>query len=104
MRMAKRASSKTGVADETASFQRPKTMVERAHARELGPKRAVNLTASAHYLNEAKAMGLNLSEIFDTALRAAVREAMEREIAEFAEWQNKNIAKHGLFGAKWRSW
>lgn len=72
-------------------------MAERARARENGPKRAVNLTASAHYLNEAKAMGLNLSEIFDTALRAAVRTQIEREIAEFAEWQKKDIEEHGLW-------
>ncbi len=64
----------------------------------------MNLTASAHYLSEAKAMGLNLSEIFDAALREAVRARIKRELAEFAEWHNKHIEEHGLFGAKWRSW
>jgi antitoxin CcdA len=104
MRMAKRRSpgKPAGVAEGTAAFQPPKTMAERARQRENGPKRAVNLTASAHCLSEAKAMGLNLSEIFDTALREAVRSQIKRELAEFADWHNKHIEEHGLWSDRVR--
>ncbi|MCC6919030.1 MAG: type II toxin-antitoxin system CcdA family antitoxin [Alphaproteobacteria bacterium] len=93
-------SGRAGLAEDATPFQ-PLARPVRADGDE---KQRVNLTASAHYLGEAKRLRLNLSEIFDTALRVAVRAQFERELAEYADWHNTHIAEHGVFGAKWRSW
>ena len=83
-------------------------MAQRAFEEKHPLKRAVNLTASSYWLHEAKALGLNLSELFGAALEAAVRDAerkhLERDIAAFAESYNKHVEDNGVFGETWRSW
>ena len=69
-------------------------------------KRAANLSVDAALLDEAKALGLNLSATFETGLRDAVR------AAKAAQWQADNraaqqssndwIEKHGLPLAEYR--
>lgn len=69
-------------------------------------KRAANLSVDAALLDEAKALGLNLSATFETGLRDAVR------AAKAAQWQADNraalqssndwVEKHGLPLAEYR--
>ncbi len=69
-------------------------------------KRAANLSVDAALLDEAKALGLNLSATFETGLREAVR------AAKAAQWQADNraalqssndwVEKHGLPLAEYR--
>lgn len=69
--------------------------------RDLSVKRAVNLTASTWYLDEARRLGMNFSEIFGEALARAVedarREEFKREHAAYVEWANKDIDDNGLW-------
>lgn len=70
-------------------------------------KRAANLSVDAALLDEAKALGLNLSATFEGGLRDAVR------VAKAAQWQADNraalqssndwVEKHGLpLGEYWQ--
>lgn len=69
-------------------------------------KRAVNLSVDAALLDEAQALGLNLSATSETGLRGAVR------AAKAAQWQADNraalqssndwVEKHGLPLAEYR--
>lgn len=69
-------------------------------------KRAANLSVDAALLDEAKALGLNLSATFETGLREAVR------AAKAAQWQADNraalqssndwVETHGLPLAEYR--
>lgn len=69
-------------------------------------KRAANLSVDAALLDEAKALGLNLSATFEAGLRDAVR------AAKAARWQADNraalqssndwVEKHGLPLAEFR--
>ena len=104
--MAKAKTPKTppGFSEEAPTPPAPpprKPMAQRAYEEAHPPRRAVNLTASSYWLHEAKTLGLNLSEIFGVALEAEVRaqrrEELTREMAEFAEWYNKDIEEHGLW-------
>ncbi len=72
------------------------------------PKRPVNLSITAQTLDQAKAMGINLSKTVDTFLQGEVKrqywekwnETNKDAIAAY----NNRIAKHGLPLAKYRSW
>lgn len=70
-------------------------------------KRAVNLTASAPLLDEAKALGLNLSRMFESSLENAVRAArQEAWLAanrEAIEAYNEQVERHGVFSDGLRS-
>lgn len=48
------------------------------------PKRPVNVKASEDLVSEAKALGINLSATFETALESAVK------TARIARWQEEN--------------
>ncbi len=69
-------------------------------------KRAVNLTVDAELLDEAKAVGLNLSDALRQGLEAALREhRLERardEHRSAIEAHNRFIEKNGLFSDDWR--
>lgn len=66
------------------------------------PKRRTNLTINEDLVRAAKEIGLNLSEVAEEALAAAVRERARRQ------WENENsealevhrgrIEAHGTFG------
>ena len=63
-------------------------------------KRATNLSVDADLLDEAKAMGLNLSATFEAGLREAVRSAKAeqwlRENQDALQSSNTYVEKHGL--------
>ncbi len=65
-------------------------------------KTATNLSLRSDLVLRAKALGLNLSEVLDTALEAAIVEAEKQHwLAEnreaIAEY-NQLVAKRGVFG------
>jgi antitoxin CcdA len=70
------------------------------------PKKATNITLSADVLNEAKALGINLSQACDQFLRELVRK--ERECrwleanAEFIAAYNRSVETEGLPLDEWR--
>ncbi len=70
-------------------------------------KKAVNVTANTQLIKEAKALGLNLSSIFEKAISQEVRAAQEKKWREqnqegIASY-NQRIATHGVFGMEHRS-
>jgi antitoxin CcdA len=73
-----------------------------------GRKRAVNVTVDEHILADAKELGLNLSQVLEDELRRRVTEERTRrwqeEHREAIDAHNRFVEKHGIFGAKYRSW
>jgi antitoxin CcdA len=69
-------------------------------------KVATNLSVRADLVREAKALGLNLSEVFETAIREAIRQrkqdAWREENREAIERYNAMVARDGLFSDGWR--
>jgi antitoxin CcdA len=69
-------------------------------------KTPTNLSVRNDLVRRARELGLNLSEVLETALEAAVR------AAELTEWEatnrdaidayNEHVAKHGVFSDGWR--
>ena len=64
-------------------------------------KVATNLSLRADLVAEAKALGLNLSEVVDAAIEVAVREARQAawlaDNHEAIDQFNEHVAEHGLF-------
>jgi antitoxin CcdA len=89
----------SGFSDE----QRPWRQAEKR-----GPKRAVNVSVDAALLVEAKALGLNLSQACEEAIRQKVREEKIRrfqdESREAIESHNKFIEENGIWSEKLRTW
>lgn len=73
-----------------------------------GAKKPVNLSVDASVLADAKAMGLNLSQVLEEALRHLVQDERNRrfqeENREAIESYNEFIAKHGIWSEKYRTW
>ncbi len=72
-----------------------------------GNRRPVNLTADKSLVEEAKSLGLNLSQTFEDGLRLAVKREKERiwleENREAIESYNHYADKHGTIGSHlWR--
>lgn len=71
-----------------------------------GRKIATNLSVRADVVKEARAMGLNLSEIFEDALRDVIRRSREgawrEKNAKAIEDYNRRVERSGLFGDRWR--
>lgn len=69
-------------------------------------KVATNLSVRADIVKEARALGLNLSEVFETAVRDAVRrkrqEAWLAENRDAIESYNAAVARDGMFSDGWR--
>jgi antitoxin CcdA len=69
-------------------------------------KIATNLSARADIVTEAKQLGINLSEVFESAVIEAVRrrrrEAWLAENRDAIESYNARVARDGLFGDAWR--
>jgi antitoxin CcdA len=69
-------------------------------------KIATNLSVRADIVHEARAIGLNLSEVFEAAvlqaLRSKRREAWLRENAEAIEHYNATVTRDGIFSDRWR--
>lgn len=70
-------------------------------------KKATNITLSVDVLNEAKALGINISQTCDQYLRELVRSERERrweqDNAEFISAYNQTIEQEGLPLDSWRS-
>lgn len=71
------------------------------------PKKArVNLTVDGELLDEARRADINLSETLEDALADRLREARwtgwREENAEAIRSYNEHVAKHGVFGARFR--
>ena len=71
------------------------------------PKKATNITLSADVLNNAKALGINISQACDQFLRDLVRREQERrwqqDNAEFIAAYNRTVTDEGLPLDDWRS-
>lgn len=71
------------------------------------PRRATNISLPIDLCEEAKALGINLSQTVERMLRQAIRDARdqawEREHAGFVEAYNQTIAAEGTPLAAWRS-
>ena len=71
------------------------------------PKKATNITLSADVVNEAKALGINISQACDQFLRELVTREQERrwqsDNAEFIAAYNVGVERHGLPLDTWRT-
>lgn len=71
------------------------------------PKKATNITLSADVLNEAKSLGINISQACDQFLRELVRREQERrwqaDNAEFIAAYNAAVERDGLPLESWRT-
>ena len=69
-------------------------------------KSAANLSVRADLLKRAKALGLNLSQLFEGALEAALdehaRSEWKRRNAEAIDRYNDRVAEEGVFSDEWR--
>jgi antitoxin CcdA len=69
-------------------------------------KIATNVSARADVVAEAKALGVNLSEVFESAVSEAVRrkrqEAWLADNREAIQSYNARVARDGLFSDRWR--
>lgn len=65
------------------------------------PKRATNLTLSAHVLDAARELGINLSQTIDDLLTKEVRRRLVQKWADdnpdTVAAYNRRIAEHGLW-------
>jgi len=65
------------------------------------PKRATNLTLSAHVLDAARELGINLSQTIDDLLAKEVRRRVVQKWADdnasTVAAYNRRIAEHGLW-------
>lgn len=71
------------------------------------PKKATNITLSADVLNEAKALGINISQACNQFLRELVTREQERrwqaDNAEFVTAYNDGVEKDGVPLEAWRT-
>lgn len=87
----------------------------RSRSKQLPPKPAparrarkapTNLSLRIDLVQRAKALGLNLSEVLESALEKAIREAEQaRWLAEnkdAIDYYNAFIEEHGMFGEEFR--
>ncbi len=70
-------------------------------------KKAANLSIRADLLEEARAFKINLSQTLEAALQAEIKKEKERRWREenraAIEAYNREIAEHGLFSDRFRS-
>lgn len=70
-------------------------------------KKATNITLSVDVLNEAKALGINISQTCDQYLRELVRSERQRrwqqDNVEFIASYNQTVEQEGLPLEQWRS-
>ena len=71
-----------------------------------GAKRPTNVSLSVEIVNEAKQLGINISQACELGLNAEVRKAKRQkwleENMEALEWSNEYVRKHGLPLARYR--
>lgn len=71
-------------------------------------KKRVNVTVAAALIDEAKTLGLNVSQCAEDGLRIKVKQIREAQWIEenreaMLAW-NEWVRKHGTFGDKLRAW
>ena len=75
---------------------------------DLSPRRPTNVSLSAKAVEEAKALGVNVSRACETGLLAELKKERERrwkeENADAIRSSNEWVAKHGIPLAKYRAW
>jgi antitoxin CcdA len=66
-------------------------------------KRPVNLSVNSDLLRQAKSLGINLSQVFDEAIRLKLKKALEEQWLadneQAIEVFNRHIEKDGIFAA-----
>ncbi|MDR3482257.1 MAG: type II toxin-antitoxin system CcdA family antitoxin [Burkholderiaceae bacterium] len=71
------------------------------------PKKATNITLALDVYNDAKALGINLSQTCERLLRETIRAEQERrwasEHADFIRAYNQTVEQEGLPLEQWRS-
>jgi antitoxin CcdA len=71
-------------------------------------KKRVNITVSSRLIEEAKSLGINVSQCAEEGVRRKVREAMAakwlEENREALLAHNEWVKKHGTFGDRVRAW
>jgi antitoxin CcdA len=69
-------------------------------------KKPTNLSVRIDLLEEARALGINLSQTLETALAAEVKKAKEKQWLDEnragIEAYNREVAEHGLFSDAFR--
>ena len=69
-------------------------------------KKPTNLSVRTDLLEEARALGINLSQTLETALATEVKKAKEKQWLEEnragIEAYNREVAEHGLFSDAFR--
>ena len=72
----------------------------RDSSRRSSPRRAANVTVKPEYVEEARALGINLSEAFERGLREAILEARAARWLEenqgALDSYNRFVEQHGL--------
>lgn len=67
------------------------------------PKRPVNISANSDLIQTAKSVEINLSQVFEEALLATVKQRLEQiwlaENKEAIAAYNDHVEKHGVFAA-----
>ena len=70
-------------------------------------KVATNLSVRADIVRDARALGLNLSQVFEAAVSDAVRRKRQEmwlaDNREAIESYNASVARHGTFSDRWRN-
>ena len=70
-------------------------------------KVATNLSVRADIVRDARALGLNLSQVFEAAVSDAVRRKRQEEWLaenrEAIESYNATVARNGTFSDRWRN-
>ncbi len=70
-------------------------------------KKPTNLSVRTDLLEEARALGINLSQTLETALTAEVKKAKEKQWLEEnragIDAYNRYIEQHGLFSDRFRT-
>lgn len=70
-------------------------------------KKATNLSIRADLVEEARALGINLSRTLEAALAIEVKKTKEKQWLEenraAIEAYNREIAEHGLFSDRFRT-
>ena len=70
------------------------------------PKKAANLSVNSDLLKRARALGINLSSVFEAALTVEVRKRLEQQWKEdnreAIEAMNRFTEEHGLFADEFR--
>lgn len=71
-----------------------------------GPKKATNVSLPGDLVEEAKQLGINVSQACEAGLVETVRKSKAakwlEENREAIEWSNEYVRKHGLPLAKYR--